>query len=168
MLVKTTKKQNQTLCKKYPFLIPRNAWSGKKITDGKGYWPQSPDEEPKYNYEFTALDEMPDGWRIAFGEKMCEELRIALEKTGHLNDYYPVQIKEKFGQLRFYTNFSTKETEAIIDKYTAISEKTCIKCGKPATQITQGWISPFCDKCVPKYNGQKHRTIPIEKWFKKN
>ena len=26
--------------------------------------------------------------------------------------------------------------------------KTCIVCGKPATKMSTGWISPYCDDCV--------------------
>lgn len=162
MSMQTTKQENKKLCEKYPFLLPRNSWSGKKITDGKGFWPGSPDEIPKYDYEYTVLDEMPDGWRIAFGEQMCQELKEALEKANKLDDYYPVQIKEKFGSLRWYTNFDTEETNKIVSKYEDLSAKTCIKCGKPATQITTGWISPYCDDCVPTYNNQKVKTEPIE------
>lgn len=40
-----------------------------------------------------------------------------------------------------------------------------ICCGKPATQITTGWISPYCDDCIPQYEGEPFRTIPIEEYY---
>ena len=40
------KQKNRELVKRFPFLLPRNAWSGKKITDGAGFWPGAPDKIP--------------------------------------------------------------------------------------------------------------------------
>lgn len=55
----------------------------------------------------------------------------------------------------------------VIQKYEEISRRTCIRCGKPATMITTGWISPYCDDCVPEHNGEKKRAAPIEEFFSK-
>ena len=156
--METTKEQNRALCERYPFLIPRNAWSGRRITDGAGFWPGSPDSEPEYDYEYTELDAMPDGWRIAFGEQLCEELRDNLVNCGRLDDFYFTQIKEKYGMLRMYHNGLDRDGDRILNKYEALSKKTCILCGKPATRITLGWISPYCDECLP--GGE--RSVPIE------
>ena len=57
---------NKQLIEKYPFLMPYNIWTGEPIED--------------YDYEYTWLDDMPDGWRNAFGLQMCEELKQALNK----------------------------------------------------------------------------------------
>ena len=152
-----TKEQNKALCDKYPFLIPRNVWSGMRITEAQngGFWPGDPEAvpDPPYDYEYTALDDMPDGWRIAFGEQMCEEIKQELLRAGgekFLNEYYPTQIKEKYGGLRWYDNGFTEEGFDIISKYEKLSERTCIVCGKPAKWITCGWIMPFCDDCIDK------------------
>ena len=53
--------ENKELIKRYPFLLPRNRWTGEVAED--------------YDYHYTELDGMPDGWRIAFGKQMCEEIR---------------------------------------------------------------------------------------------
>lgn len=147
-----SKEANRKLIEQFPFLMPRNVWSGKRITDGAGYWPGSPDEAPKYDYEFTELDAMPDGWRKAFGEQMCKEIMDELVEHGMVDDYYPVQIKEKYGSLRWYDNMGTKKLyHEIIPKYEKLSERTCIICGRPATKISKGWISPYCDECYEKH-----------------
>lgn len=49
----------------------------------------------------------------------------------------------------------------ILDKYENISAKTCICCGQPATRITKGWISPYCDACCP----QNELSVPIGKYY---
>ena len=95
---------------------------------------------------------------------MCEELKAELERIGFLDEYRIVQIKEKYGFLRWYDNGISREGHSIIAKYEEMSKSICICCGKPATQITLGWISPFCDDCVPK----NERTMPIEKYYSKD
>ena len=128
------KQFNKELCEKYPWLIPTNRWTGEVVED--------------YDYDYTELDQMPDGWRIAFGDQMVEELNQELVKGGFVNDYRITQIKEKYGGLRWYDNGNTKEGYNIINKYESLSQRTCICCGKPAKYITLGWISPFCEDCI--------------------
>ena len=130
----TDKEYNKALCEKYPWLIPTNRWTGEIVED--------------YDYDYTELDSMPEGWRIAFGDQMVEELNQELVKGGFVNDYRITQIKEKFGGLRWYDNGNTEEGYNIINKYESLSRKTCICCGKPAKYITLGWISPFCEDCI--------------------
>ena len=134
---KQTKMKYKRICKRYPFLIIRN-WK----TD-----------EP-IEYPYTYLDDMPYGWKRAFGIQMCEEIRKVLIKGNYLYDYRIAQIKEKFGTLRWYDEGAPdsiyKEIQDIIYKYEEISAHTCITCGKSAIKISTGWISPFCDKCAGK------------------
>ena len=142
---KQTKMENKRLCKRYPFLRPRNRF------DDIIMW-----EHPKWDwryqrpYEWTELDCMPDGWRKAFGKQMCEEIRNALIEDNYLYKYRIVQIKEKYGSLRWYDWGAPQKVQDIIDKYEEISTHTCIRCGRPATKISTGWICPFCDKCADK------------------
>ena len=146
---KKLKMENKRLCERYPFLQLRNPWTDKLI---------------KSDY-YTNLDEMPNGWRITFGKEMCEEIRKVLIKGNYLYDYRVVQIKEKFGALRWYDNGAPdsiyRELQDIINKYEEISERTCIWCGRPATKISLGWISPWCDNCAEKMGG-KFRYISEE------
>ena len=154
------KERNRELCRRFPFLIPSNRWSGMKITEAVdgGYWPGDPKEIPKYDYEYTELDDMPDGWRKAFGEQMCQEIMDELVANDMVDTYRIMQIKEKYGDLRWYDNGFTRKGFDIIEKYSALSAHTCIKCGKPATRVTTGWIAPYCDECCPSVE----RSVPIE------
>lgn len=158
--------ENRRLCKWFPFLIPWNRWSGNLITEcqkGKrGYWPGNPDEIPEYDYSYTELDAMPTGWRKAFGMRMCVELRDALIEDGYLNEWRIVQMKEKYGMLRVYSGGDPKGSRVpdIISKYEEMSKHTCIICGNPATKITMGWISPYCDRCCPD-----ERAVSIEEYY---
>lgn len=104
------KQFNRELLRKYSWLTPTNAWSGKKITDccgpdgEKGFWPGNLDGNPEYDYEYTWLDDMPTGWRLAFGDQMVEEINQELIKYNFVDDYRITQIKEKYGSLRWYDN----------------------------------------------------------------
>lgn len=101
---------NKELIRKYPWLEPRNNWSGKRISvcaghDGEeGFWPGDPKLHPEYNYEYTVLDDMPEGWRIAFGDLMCEEIDHELRRFDYQDKYEITEIKEKYGSLRWYDN----------------------------------------------------------------
>lgn len=165
-----TQEENKRLCERYPFLIPWNRFSGMLITEAQhgGYWPGSPNEIPDYDYEYTELDELPEGWVKAFGEKMCEEIRDALIDDGDLDRWRIVQAKEKYGSLVIYDNGIKEGSRVhdIIDKYKNISGWTCIVCGKPATRITTGWISPFCDDCC--INCGNGRSVAIEEYYKED
>lgn len=159
-------RENRKLCERFPFLIPWNRWSGNLITEcqnGKrGYWPGNPEAIPDYDWSYTELDSMPTGWRKAFGLQMCEEIRDALIEDGDLDRWRIVQLKEKYGSMRLYDNGHKVGSRIpdIIGKYEGMSSQTCIICGKPATKVTMGWISPFCDHCCPD-----ERSVSIKEYY---
>lgn len=146
------KEKNKALCEKYPFLIPYDVWTGQLDKD--------------WDYEYTWLDDMPDGWRAAFGEQMCDEILAALNLLSEnaKNEYRIIQIKEKFGELRWYSTWTSTELDNVIDKYSYISSRTCIKCGEPAEYISKGWICPWCRNCADTTT-TKQNFVPIEKFF---
>ena len=74
--------KNKELIEKYPWLQIRNVWTGELV-------------EPE-DYEFTWLDDLPNGWRKAFGLQMVKELDKILRKANFQNDYQIVQIKDKW------------------------------------------------------------------------
>ena len=140
---------NKVLVTEYPFLMPRRF-------DGTRYdtLASDPDiaqvEKEMYMepYETTELMFWLDGWVRAFGFEFCEELRDQLLKDGRLDEFYFIQVKEKYGELRMYHNGCSDEAQAILDKYTELSRHICCVCGKPATKISKGWICPYCDEHI--------------------
>lgn len=71
---------NKKLIKKYPWLQLHNVFTGEKFEDD----------------EFTWLDDLPRGWKKAFGLKLCKELNEILKKANYQEDYKILQIKEKW------------------------------------------------------------------------
>ena len=140
---------NRELIKNYPWLKPWNRWTG-----------ETPDE---YDYTYTELDSMPEGWRLAFGDEMVERIQQELVKFNFVDKYRINQIKEKWGGLRWYDGGYPENSEIndIVSRYEELSYKICIRCGKPAEWISKGWISPYCTDCANnildyQYNEYKH------------
>ena len=74
-----------------------------------------------------------------FGLDICKELNALFKKSKCKNfnrKYFISQIKEKYGTLRWYDNGVPEdiyeEYSNIINKYEALSAKTCIECGAQA------------------------------------
>lgn len=130
-------KTNKELAELYCWLRPRNCWTGDYID---------------VDDDFIELDFLPRGWRIAFGDKMCEELNNILEEANYSKDYRILQIKEKYGTLRWYDNgvpsSVSEKYNKWIRKYEKKSGHTCINCGeKGEIDYNDSWLMPLCDKC---------------------
>lgn len=58
-----------------------------------------------------------------------------------------VQVKEKFGGLRFYVNNADDRVYGMIDMASAMSYRICEQCGKPGAPGGTGWIETLCNEC---------------------
>ena len=56
-----------------------------------------------------------------------------------------VQIKEKFGGLRFYVQAATDKHYQYINFAEGMSYRTCEQCGAPGKRYTDGWHKVLCD-----------------------
>jgi hypothetical protein len=88
-----------------------------------------------------------DGW-FELLWRLCERLEpvvaAAERESGHT--FEVLQVKEKFGGLRFYTNFSDDAIFALIETAELESAQTCEVCGKPGARQSKGWITTRCDE----------------------
>ena len=88
--------------------------------------------------------ECDEGWYL-----ILKNLFEAISKLNPPSDFEIFQVKEKFGGLRVYTNSSTKEIEALIDKAEEESFNTCEVCGASAKPSTRGgWVKTICENCL--------------------
>ncbi len=90
------------------------------------------------------------------------------EASGHEEDHefvpnFPVvvQVKEKFGTLRFYMDHATPEMNAMISKAEAKSAVTCEQCGETGSLRSGGWMRTLCDPCDEAYL-ERRRNPPKE------
>lgn len=77
-----------------------------------------------------------------------------------------LQVKEKFGGLRFYVNFEDEVLSEMIRNAENESYLVCENCGsREDVGHTQGWITTCCFDCATKM--AINRKSPI-KWIKKD
>ena len=129
------KEYNKSLCYIMPFLIPI----------------MSDDEPPNgYDFEFTWLDEVPEGWRELFLEK-CVKLSDILDYDYSENEFRILEIKEKYGELRIYYTGAecvSKEIDELFEEAKLESKYTCIRCGdKSETSFSKKFGVPMCANC---------------------
>ena len=142
--------ENIILCIRFPFLRPHNRWTLKKTK--------------KWFGSFTELDGMPDVWRNAFGIEMCKELKRQLKKEHYLHKYIIMDVKEKYGELRWYDNGASEEIHNIVGKYTRLSTTICWKCGANHTEyVSKGWVYFYCPDCINKEYLENYMSI--EEYF---
>ena len=131
--------KNYFFCKKYPFWKLKNVWTNEFM-----------------GYEYTWYDEIPQGWRKAFGKQLSDEI-LAAGKS-YLKEHkdktwddviHWEQIKEKFGELRLYAS-AIDGIDKILTRYELLSRCYCEDCGKPARYVTNGYVVYMCEDCAKK------------------
>lgn len=58
-----------------------------------------------------------------------------------------LQIKEKYGTLRFYIGSASDAVFRRIDEAEKESSTVCERCGGPGRLRGRGWVVTLCDKC---------------------
>lgn len=153
---KETIKENKKLIKEFPFLLPRNRFFDTVIYN--------------YDYTYTELDEMPHGWKSSFGIEMCEKIKKCLIKANYLYKYRIIQIKEKYGTLRWYDNgvpdSISEEFHLIINYYKDKSMLVCLECGKPTKYVTTDWIEYLCEEHLKERLQQNSKINYLELTWK--
>jgi hypothetical protein len=90
-------------------------------------------------------------WGLDVGNGWESLIRELSQKILELDpDCVAVQVKEKFGGLRFYTGPTTNEVFDLIQKYEGKSLKICENCGsdKNVKRVGTGWIYTRCPDCA--------------------
>lgn len=74
-----------------------------------------------------------------------EKLILPLIEKANLEDATVLQVKEKFGGLRFYVSGGSDELYDMIDKAEDESLRTCEMCGAPGKLMKKGgWYKTVC------------------------
>jgi hypothetical protein len=95
--------------------------------------------------------ECGDGW-FDLIKRLSERLKEISDRTG--DDIQAVQVKEKYGTLRFYIEGGGDEAYQAILEAEEESYRTCEQCGKPGRMTeTGGWYRAICEECETKRSG---------------
>ena len=192
------------LCARYPFLVPRNRHTDEVIKFTNEHYYENRFSKPDSEYMldagrdvggWTELHDLDWGWRKAFGIDICEDIRTVLLAIGGqraLEGYRILQIKEKFGGMRWYTTFhaddlpkskprveviggpslrtgsglpgeSWRWLSCVEEFYCSIAEHVCIICGGVEdVKRTKPWIMPVCP-CCRRWSEPESKLLPRPK-----
>lgn len=91
--------------------------------------------------------EVGDGWYHII-DTLCDSIQSYIDYNPSLNvpQVVAVQVKEKFGSLRFYVNGGNEFIDGMIHMTERLSATTCEQCGKPGKSRGHGWIYTACDE----------------------
>jgi hypothetical protein len=129
-----TQEKEQALFDKYPKIFQR------------------PDT-PKENLMFFGF-ECNDGWFWLI-DNLCALIQGLIDLNPHLGipQVVAMQVKEKFGTLRFYYNGGNEEISGMVSFAEYLSGKICEKCGsQDGVSQTKGWIVTLCQSCMDQHN----------------
>lgn len=91
---------------------------------------------------------------------------LLLELCSKINELQPdikiQQVKEKFGELRFYVESALPEVGDLIDRAEDESTQICEECGSRENVTTSriykwAWIKTSCQKCIDEYNEREKK-----------
>jgi hypothetical protein len=98
------------------------------------------------------VEDVGPGWR----DIVAPLIRKAAERGLKI-----LQIKEKFGGLRFYYAPFDEQFNELVAVAEERCDQTCEWCGKPGTKSGFGWIKTLCDEHLGQFaNG--------ENWWSEN
>ena len=110
-------------------------------------WPTWFDTKGDLQHTLMPLGfEHGDGWFHLLW-RLCEDIEPLVaeydKETGR--PFEVVQVKEKFGGLRFYVEHANDVIHQRIELAELQSLETCEVCGKPGVRRSGGWIQTLCD-----------------------
>lgn len=95
--------------------------------------------------------EVGDGWFQLIWD-LCEKLEPLVDEN-----FEVIQVKEKFGGLRFYAHGANEKIHDIIGKAEDKSYKICEHCGTKGKQTTvNGWVMSVCNKCLDRIRKERN------------
>jgi hypothetical protein len=85
---------------------------------------------------------------------MLEDFANAMAEDGlDMNEVRIIDVKEKFGSLRWYWGFTknSKKLSNITRLYENVASAFCAKCGAHPVMMTSGYILPLCEHCMEEW-----------------
>jgi hypothetical protein len=80
-------------------------------------------------------------------EEYAEKYPIVEGEENQNIEMFAVQVKEKYGTLRFYMCCETDEMWDLIEEAESLSAEICELCGNPGKMRGSKWYLVRCDNC---------------------
>lgn len=109
-----------------------NGWDGRE-------WPMS-----------LVLSQVGDGWAVIIDDLVKDLFQLGWDGEIH-------QVKEKFGELRFYIGVGSEEIHHRIEVAEFASRHTCEKCGDPG--VTSGWGGSWLLTLCPLHGAEQTSRV---------
>jgi hypothetical protein len=101
--------------------------------------------QSRYDFIKDKVDQPQwEGSKKIITQEQIDEAKVKLDEET-LKVPVAVQVKEKFGGLRFYVQAATKEHYNYISFAESMSYRTCESCGADGKTYTDGWHRTLCD-----------------------
>ena len=119
----------------FPYLIPRNVYTGDIIESDKPYI---------LGFEGT-------GWERLF-LLYCKHMREHLLAANALETFQFTQLKEKYGSMRLYDTGAPSSAYAVglENIYEYLGTVVCYRCGELTKYVTEGYVEYLCSSCKKK------------------
>jgi hypothetical protein len=92
-------------------------------------------------------------WDVKWNEEHPDDPRTIREVVPQV---VAVQIKEKFGTLRFYYNGGDDQIFGMVRMAESMSSVTCEECGSPGETRGPGWIRTLCNTHEKAYQNREN------------
>lgn len=128
----------------------------------------------KYNVNETSYKPYGKPLSKYWWKSLVKQLRLALahfidpsyfKVTKENIQVEAVQVKEKFGTLRFYYNGGNEYIDGLVSFAESMSSIICENCGQPGKTNDSGWRSTLCSQC--RSNQEQERIDAAKEWEEK-
>jgi hypothetical protein len=140
---------DEQLCKKYPLIFKNRHGDMKETLMCWGF-------------------ECGDGWYQIL-DSLCGNIQHHIDWQNKNHENHPVveqviavQVKEKFGGLRFYYDGGDEKIQGMVRMAESWASHTCEECGQSGKHRSGGWIRTLCD------THEAERQAKYEKYAKDN
>lgn len=103
-----------------------------------------------------------NGWFDVI-DVLCDELERQAEWAKQAPPR-AIQVKEKFGGLRFYTDRSNDVYFALTKLAESMSFRVCENCGNPGKLRPGIVVSTLCSTCFERHKGKERKWNVIDDW----
>ena len=93
-------------------------------------------------------------WNNKQRTELLESNPHNIEIPEEVHQVVAMQVKEKFGTLRFYYDGGDDKIDGMVRMAEAMSAVTCEECGAPGTSRRGGWIRTLCDTHEQEYQNK--------------